>query len=524
VFGDAFWQVVCEMSEPDDAVPEMLVPGSTDTGEITVLSPEEAQKVAAEIRAIAEQRGDDSEVIELSELPDIFPSGPIDRQTGKLIPITEDDDALSAEDLRDAWPLLDLEERSDGLRVLPREDAEEFFVALSAGDQSALLLHFRPGQRRQWMRMLEPDDVADVIQTVDEAHRPTLMALLDAPTRKEVLALLAYAEDEAGGLMSTRYARLRPQMTADEAVAFLRRQAQAKLETIYTAYVVDPENRLLGVVSFRDLFGADPGKTVAEIMETDVVRVSDETDQETVSRIFADNDLNVIPVVDAEGRMKGIVTVDDIVDVVQEVATEDAQKFGGMAALEVPYLQTSRREMLWKRGLWLVILLVGSTLTASAMGAFQGQIDKVPLLALFIPMIISTGGNSGSQASTLMIRAMALGEVRAADWWLVMRREVSLGIMLGGVLGVVALARVLLWGVAGSYGDHFVLLGLTAGLSVIGCTLAGTMAGAMLPFVLRRFGADPASASAPFVATLVDVSGILIYFAIANLILRGVLL
>jgi magnesium transporter len=195
-----------------------------------------------------------------------------------------------------------------------------------------------------------------------------------------------------------------------------------------------------------------------------------------------------------------------------------------MAALEVPYLQSSRREMLWKRGLWLVILLVGSTLTASAMGAFQGQIEKEPLLALFIPMIISTGGNSGSQASTLMIRAMALGEVRAADWWLVMRREVSLGIMLGGVLGVVALGRVLIWGLAGSYGDHFVLLSITAGLAVIGCTLAGTMAGAMLPFVLRRFGADPASASAPFVATLVDVSGILIYFAIANLILRGVLL
>ncbi|MBA3819246.1 MAG: magnesium transporter [Deltaproteobacteria bacterium] len=480
-----------------------------------MLPPEEAQKVAAEIRAIAEARGEDSEVVDLIDLPSILPVPPSR---------ADDDDELSSEDLRDAWPLLDLEERSDGLRVLPREDAEEFFIALSATDQSALLLHFRAGQRRQWMRLLEPDDVADVIQQVPEDKRPILLALLDVPTRKEVTALMAYAEDQAGGLMSTRYARLRPGMTADEAISYLRRQARDRIETIYYAYVVDPEQRLLGVVSFRDLFAADPKKIVADIMETDVVRVSDEMDQETVSRIFAEHDLTVVPVVDAQGRMKGIVTVDDIVDVVQEEATEDAQKFGGMAALEVPYLQSSRREMMWKRGLWLVILLIGSTLTASAMGAFATQIEKEPLLALFIPMIISTGGNSGSQASTLMIRAMALGEVRAADWWVVLRRELSLGLMLGGVLGVVALLRVMIWGAAGSYGEHFVLISLTCGLAVIGCVLCGTLAGSMLPFLLRKFGADPASASAPFVATLVDVSGILIYFAVANVILAGVLL
>ncbi|HEU0032347.1 MAG TPA: magnesium transporter [Kofleriaceae bacterium] len=498
----------------DDSVPEAIPDRPENaTGEISMLPPEEAQKVAAEIRAVADRRGDDSEVVELVALPVTQP-----------LPIIQDEDALTADELRDAWPLLDLEERSDGLRVLPREDAEDFFVSLSAQDQAALLLHFRPGQRRQWMRMLEPDDVADVIQVAGEEHKQTLLGLLDVPTRKEVTALLAYEEDEAGGLMSTRYARLRPQMTADEAVSYLRRQARDKIETIYYAYVLDPEQRLLGVVSFRDLFAADPKKIVADIMETDVVRVSDEMDQETVSRIFAEYDLNVVPVVDAQGRMKGIVTVDDIVDVVQEEATEDAQKFGGMAALEMPYLQSSRREMLLKRGVWLVILLVGSTLTASAMGTFQGQIDRAPLLAVFIPMIISTGGNSGSQASTLMIRAMALGEVRAADWWLVLRRELGLGLMLGGVLGLVASLRVLIWGVAGSYGEHFLLVGLVAGLSVVGCTLCGTMAGAMLPFLLRKFGADPASASAPFVATLVDVSGILIYFGIANLILAGVLL
>ncbi|MGE3544458.1 MAG: magnesium transporter [Kofleriaceae bacterium] len=431
---------------------------------------------------------------------------------------------LIADELRDAWPLLDLDERGDGLRVLPREDAEEFFVALSAADQSSLLLHFRAGQRRQWMRLLEPDDVADVIQETPEEHRPTLMGLLDAPTRKEVTALLAYEEDQAGGLMSTRYARLRPQMTADEAISYLRRQARDRVETIYYAYVLDGQQRLVGVVSFRDLFAADPKQIVAEIMETDVVRVTDEMDQETVSRLFAEHDLTVVPVVDRDGKMKGIVTVDDIVDVVQEEATEDAQKFGGMAALELPYLQSTQRDMIKKRVGWLVLLLAGSMLTATAMESFQGQIDRLPLLAAFLPMIVSTGGNSGSQASTLVIRAMALGEIRGADWWRILRRELVTGLVLGGVLGTVALARVALWGSFGAYGTHFVLISLVAGFSVVGCVLCGTLAGAMLPFVLRKLGADPASASAPFVATLVDVSGILIYFAIANIVLAGILL
>src|SRR5262245_8949939 len=243
-----------------EAVPEAIGDGPGEraiepTGEVSMLPPEEASKVAAEIRAVAEMRGQDFGTVELAVL----------QKTGPLPIIAQpiDDDALSADELRDAWPLLDLEERSDGLRVLPREDAEDFFIALSATDQAALLLHFRPGQRRQWMRMLEPDDVADVIQHAGEQHRQTLLHLLDAPTRKEVTALLAYAEDEAGGLMSTRYARLRPTMTADEAISYLRRQARDKIETIYYAYVVDPDQHLLGVLSFRDLFAADPKKVVA---------------------------------------------------------------------------------------------------------------------------------------------------------------------------------------------------------------------------------------------------------------------
>jgi magnesium transporter len=504
------------MPSPEDNVPEPIPDRPTDTtGEVAVLAPEEALKVTAEIRAIAELRGDESDY----PLADLATSG----AAHPAVAAEASDDELSAEDLRYAWPLLDLEERSDGLRVLPREDAEDFFVSLPAADQAALILHFRPGQRRQWMRLLEPDDVADVVQEAGEQHKTTLFALLDVPTRKEVTALLAYEEDEAGGLMSTRYARLRPQMTADEAISFLRRQARAAIETIYYAYVLDPDQHLLGVVSFRDLFGADPQKIVSEIMETDVVRVSEEMDQETVSRVFAEHDLTVVPVVDAEGKMKGIVTVDDIVDVVQEEATEDAQKFGGMAALEVPYLQSSRAQMLKKRGGWLILLLVGSMLTATALESFEGQIDKVPLLALFIPMIVSTGGNSGSQASTLVIRAMALGEIRAADWWLIMRRELMTGLALGAILGVVALVRVAVWGSFGRYGEDYLLVSAAVGMSVVGCVLCGTLAGSMLPFAMRKIGADPASASAPFVATLVDVSGILIYFGIANLVLSQML-
>jgi magnesium transporter len=370
--------------------------------------------------------------------------------------------------------------------------------------------------------MLEPDDAVDVIQQVANEHRSVLLGLLDTPTRKEVTALLAYAEDEAGGLMSTRYARLRPQMSVGEAIAYLQKQARDRVETIYTAYVLDPEQRLLGVVSFRDLLASEPKSTVAEIMETDVLRVTDEMGQEALSHMFAEHDLTVIPVVDRDGKMKGIVTVDDIVDVVQEAATEDAQKFGGVEALDLPYLQSSRRDMIRKRGRWLIILLVGEMLTATALGFFQDEL--LPVLALFLPLIISSGGNSGSQASTLVIRAMALGEVRARDWWLVLRREVAIGFALGALLGGFASVRVLLWGAAGTYGSHWVLIGVTVAFSVTGCVLWGTLAGSMLPFVLRKLGADPANASAPLVATLVDVSGIIIYFSIVKLVLTGVLI
>jgi len=433
--------------------------------------------------------------------------------------------ALPIADLRDAWLVLSKADRADGFRILKRSDAEEFFLGLTAGDMAELLHALPEKERRVWVRLLAPDDAADLLQNADPEDRDKLLACLDDPTRKEVTALMAYAEDEAGGLMNPRFARVRPDMTVDEAVSYLRRQARENLETIYYVYVADEQQHLLGVVSFRELFIASSDKRVRDVMTTNLITVGEEVHQEDVSRLFADEALMAIPVVDPEGRIKGIVTVDDIVDVVQEEATEDAQKFGGMEALEEPYLQIALSRMIKKRGGWLAALFLGEMLTASAMAFFQDEIARAVVLALFVPLIISSGGNSGSQASTLVIRAMALGEVRLRDWWRVVRRELAVGFALGAMLGIIGFVRIVAWqAVSPIYGDHYMRVAQTVLFSLIGVVMFGTIAGSVLPFVLRRVGFDPASASAPFVATLVDVTGLVIYFSVGSLMLRGSLL
>jgi len=428
-------------------------------------------------------------------------------------------------ELVEAWPVLSPEEKVEGLRVLPHAEAEDFLLALPARDQSEIILHMSPGDRRSWIRLLPPDDAADVIQESPEEERDGLLALLDEPTRKEVAALLAYKEDEAGGLMNPRYARLRPEMSVDEAITYLRRQARERLETIYYVYVLDAEQRLIGVITFRELFSAAPDKTVRDIMHTDVVTAHESMDQEALSRLFAEHNFLAIPVLDDERHVKGIVTVDDIVDVVQEEATEDIQKFGGMEALDAPYLEAGFWSMVRKRAGWLSALFIGEMLTATAMGRFEGEIARAVVLALFVPLIISSGGNSGSQASTLVVRALALGQLRLRDWWRVVRRELSAGLALGTVLAAIGFGRILLWqGLFSTYGEHYLLVALTVATSLVGVVTWGTLAGSMLPLLLRRLGFDPASASAPFVATLVDVSGIVIYFSVASVILGGTLL
>jgi magnesium transporter len=435
------------------------------------------------------------------------------------------DKNFTATELYDAWPLLSPEERVEGFEFLQREDADSFFLQLSTRDRAQLLMSLSIGERRLWLRQFAPDDAADVIQESPADERENLLSLLDDATRREIKGLLDYAEDEAGGLMNTRYSRLRADMTVDEAISYLRRDARSREKTVYYVYVVDAEEHLLGVVSFRDLIVAPGDKPVAEVMRADVISAPDDLDQEALSRLFMRHHLLMMPIVDGEGRIKGVVNVNDIVDVVQEEATEDMQKLGGVASLDEPYLEVPLLRMIRKRAGWLAALFLGELLTATAMGRYEAEIARAVVLALFVPLIISSGGNSGSQATTLVIRAMALGEIGLRDWWRVIRREVATGLSLGGILAGIGLVRILLWqGLFDAYGEHYFLIGLTVALSLAGVVLWGSVAGSILPFILRSLGFDPASASAPFVATLVDVTGLVIYFSVAAFILRGTLL
>jgi magnesium transporter len=430
------------------------------------------------------------------------------------------------DDLLEAWPLLDGEERLAGFLALDRSEADEFFLGLSSRDQAGLLLDLPAVQARSWLRLLAPDDAADLIQGVPDERREPFMSLLDDTTRREVSALLAFAQDEAGGLMNPRYARLRPEMSVDEAISYLRRQARDQTQTLPYSYVLDTEERLVGIVSYRQLFAATSGDRVEQVMSAELITVAPDTDQEEIARLIARHRLAAIPVVDAAGRMQGVVTADDIVEVEREEATEDIQKMGGTAALEAPYFDTGLIPMIRKRAGWLSVLFLGETLTATAMGRFEAEIHRAVVLALFVPLVISSGGNSGSQATTLVIRAMALGEVRLRDWWRVIHREFRSGLGLGLVLGVLGAAGILIsQALTHPYAEGVAIpLALTVGLSLLGVVLWGTIVGSMLPFLMRRLGFDPAIASAPFVATLVDVTGLVIYFTNAQFMLRGVLL
>jgi magnesium transporter len=432
---------------------------------------------------------------------------------------------VSTEELLEAWRLLSPEERVESFGFLSQEDAQDFFLEMRPADQLMIIRRSPPVIRRSWLRLLAPDDAADLLQEAEPEDRAPLMALLDPATRREVTALMAYAEDDAGGLMSPRYARARPDMTVDEAIGYLRMQARQNLETLSYAYVLDSQQHLRGVLSLRELFTAPGDKRVSDIMNTDLITVSEDTDQETVGHLLARHDLVAIPVLDAEERMKGIVTFDDIVDVVEEEATEDIQKMGGSEALDAPYLQVGLGQMIRKRAGWLSALFIGEMLTATAMGYYEKEIARAAVLAVFIPLIISSGGNSGSQATTLIIRALALSEVRLRDWFRVFRRELLSGLGLGAILGALGFLRIFVWHeLFGSYGEHGLMIGFTVSMSLLGVVLWGTLIGSSLPFLLRRLGFDPASASAPFVATLVDVTGLVIYFTVASLILRGTLL
>ena len=439
---------------------------------------------------------------------------------------------ITNEDLWEIWPMLDDDERLEWFGQLENVDAEDFFSSIPCEDQVGLLEQFNEKNQRHYFRSLAPDDAADVLQLIDSDElRNKLKSYLPERTRKEVTALMAYEEDEAGGLMSTRFARIRPDMHVDEAIAYVRKQVNDELETMYYIYVLDSANHLKGVVSFEELFKSRGDIRISDIMESDITTVDEEMDQEEIAILFAREDYFALPVVKqdpaspGEKIMVGIITIDDIVDVVTEEATEDIQKMGGMAALDSDYTQASLREMYIKRVGWLVVLFLGTIVSTRAMAAYEDEMAKVIVLCTFVPLITASGGNTGSQAATMVTRAMALGELKLRDVLTVLKRELVVGSELGATLGLLGFIIVAIYHALGLLSNNpagFWPLAATISLGVFVLVLAGSILGSMLPFLLKACRVDPASASAPFVTTIVDASGIVIYFTIATLILGSV--
>ncbi|MCU0619004.1 MAG: magnesium transporter [Gemmatimonadaceae bacterium] len=428
---------------------------------------------------------------------------------------------------------------ADVAAAIPRERVADFLLALGT-DRAADVLEYLDEELRtealetmsarqaaQLVTAMTPDDRADVLEELEEDVADEILSAIPAEQRRETERLLAYEPDTAGGLMTTEFVSVPQAQRVEEALASVRQMARSgRREAMYTIYATDEQGRVTGVLSLRELLAAAEGTTVGEIAWSEVVTVPATTDRAAIAQATAKYDLVAVPVVDDAQRLLGVVTVDDVIDIIQEQQTEDVQRLGGMEALDDPYMQTGFFTLLRKRAGWLTVLFVGEMFTAVAMGNFEHEIARAAVLALFIPLIIASGGNSGSQATSLLIRAIALREVRLRDWWKVAMRELPSGLLLGTLLGLLGLARVVGWQWLGLYdhGPHYVAIGLTVMFSLIGVVTFGTIVGAMLPFVLKRFGLDPASASAPLVATLVDVTGLLIYFSLAVLLLRGTLL
>jgi len=461
------------------------------------------------------------------------PTGGPDLRLDELKELAEQDDLheflrraqnVHPSDLADVLAALDESTRVRVIAELPTELAGNALAEMEAAEHpEKMLLALGPEYAAELVEEMPTDDAADLMAELPAADREAVLA--DFTDRKELDALLKYPEDSAGGLMSTDVVSVRDDATVAEAVEAIRHQCAEDESQLYQIYAVDSAGTLRGIVPLARLIVSSPAKLVHDVMEQPIVQVQPTQDQEEVARLMARYNVAAVPVVDATGNLLGRITFDDVVDVVEAETTEDILKFGGMEALDAPYLTIAFNRMVRKRAGWLAALFLGEMLTATAMAFFEEEIAKAVILALFVPLIISSGGNSGSQASTLVIRAMALGEVNLRDWWRVIRRELAAGVVLGTVLGIIGFLRITLWhSITGIYGEHYLLVALVVFASLIGVVTFGTMTGSLLPFILRRLGFDPASASAPFVATLVDVTGLVIYFTVASVILRGTLL
>jgi magnesium transporter len=432
---------------------------------------------------------------------------------------------MHASDVADVIIALPEDEEAFVFRLLPKEAAAEAFSYLPPDHQEGLIESLSNEQVRTVLQGMSPDDRTRLLEEMPAEVTRRLLATLSPDELRGARELLGYPEETAGRYMSPRYVTIAPEMTASEALEHIRRVGREK-ETINVVYIVDAKGMLIEDVRLSSLVLADPGTIVTEITDPALVSVRATDDREEVLKLFEKYDRMALPVTDAERHMLGVITVDDVLDVAEQEATEDIQKLGGMEALDAPYLNVGVWAMIRKRAGWLSALFLGEMLTATAMSYFEGEIAHAVVLALFVPLIISSGGNSGSQATSLIIRSLALRELRLRDWFVVFRREVMSGLALGSLLGFIGFCRIVLWQHLGftKYGVHYMLVALTVWAALVGVVMFGTLAGSMLPFVLRRLGFDPATSSAPFVATLVDVTGLCIYFTVALLILRGTLL
>ena len=415
-------------------------------------------------------------------------------------------------------------------RILPRNVAAVAFEYLPLDQQTEIVQTLGSEQLKNVLNEMAPDDRTRLFEELPAEVTKRALEQLSADELKVARTLLGYPEDTAGRYMTPEYMALKPGMTAREAIDSIRKLGKGR-ETLSILYILDEKSILQADLRLADLVMAAPDALVGQLPNRQLVALPATAPKDEIIATFEKYDRVALPVTDSRGAMLGIITADDVLDVASEQATEDIQKMGGTEALDAPYMEIGAFEMLRKRGGWLSVLLVGEMLTTTAMTYFEGAIERAVVLALFVPLIISSGGNSGSQATSIIIRALALRELELKDWWRVLGRELRSGLMLGLLLGTIGLARILSWEglhtlglIHTSYGQHYFLVALVVSLSLIGVVLFGSVIGAMLPFILRRFGFDPATASAPFVATLVDVTGIIIYFTFATLLLGSTML
>lgn len=403
--------------------------------------------------------------------------------------------------------------------------ASSVFKILDISQQKDIIKELPTAKTAELLNDLPADDRTDFLEELPKAVIRDLIKLLEPEERKITLSLLGYPEDSVGRLMTPDYVYVFAHNTVEDAFATIRKVAKNS-ETIDVIYVINEKGELVDDIRIRDVILATPDKLISEIVDGRVVSLKANDDQEHANQVFKMNNRVALPVVDDNDILLGIVTIDDMLWVANEEFSEDMQKMGGTEALNEPYLDIPLLKLFRKRIGWLVVLFLGEMLTATAMGYFEDEIAKAVVLALFVPLIISSGGNSGSQASTLIIQAMAVGEITLTDWWRVLRRELMSGLLLGSVLGLIGFIRVGVWhSIAPNlYGEHWMQIASTVGFSLVGVVLWGTLSGSMLPIALKKLGADPAVSSAPFVATLVDVTGLVIYFSVALLFLKGILL